>query len=135
MSRRQYVFSKFTKNECAICLGTMFLKNNKMLVCKHRFHKNCIEMALAVNHRCPLCNKSQSNTNMDPTTILFNAIVDQDQKTVKEYVSRKDINWHKTFSGETLSDTAKKTGNIEIIDLMIKDKAISNVPLLYPRLQ
>jgi hypothetical protein len=50
-------------------------------------------------------------------------------------VSRKDINWHKTFSGETLSDTAKKTGNIEIIDLMIKDKAISNVPLLYPRLQ
>ena len=42
------------ENECPICLDTF--KNPKTLKkCQHKFCKSCLDQALKVNNRCPVC--------------------------------------------------------------------------------
>ena len=42
------------ENECPICLDT-FKDPKTLKKCKHKFCKSCIDQALKVNNRCPVC--------------------------------------------------------------------------------
>ena len=47
-----------TDNECSICYTKYSLQNSSgQLLCKHIFHKNCIQKWLETSNTCPLCRK------------------------------------------------------------------------------
>lgn len=65
------VTSAIEKNtECSICLDP--LQNNlaQISMCKHIFHRTCIETWIGLNHpTCPLCQTSITDTNRIVTVI------------------------------------------------------------------
>jgi hypothetical protein len=50
------------KEECPICLEELNSNDSKVLVCKHSFHKLCIDTWLERKNICPLCRFHLTNT-------------------------------------------------------------------------
>ena len=55
--------------ECPICLDTM--KDPRALKCKHKFCSNCLQQALDVSNKCPVCQEPQGvlQGNQPPGTM------------------------------------------------------------------
>lgn len=66
--KRISTFLRFRRGLCAICLEPMFVHKNKLLKCKHTFHKRCIEIILRIHNKCPICNSN--NKLKSPIEIL-----------------------------------------------------------------
>jgi hypothetical protein len=49
------------ENECPICLDNLNIYEHKILPCKHKFHKLCVNTWLQRNNICPLCRLPVSN--------------------------------------------------------------------------
>jgi hypothetical protein len=43
------------ENECPICLDNLNINETKILPCKHKFHKLCVNTWLQRKNICPLC--------------------------------------------------------------------------------
>ena len=48
-------------NKCAICWEPVW-RNGKILLCDHKFHRNCINTWLNQNNTCPLCRREVAPT-------------------------------------------------------------------------
>ena len=63
------------ENECPICLDTF--KNPKTLKkCKHKFCTSCIDQALKVNNRCPVCKAPCGvlRGSQSPVAVAFSSL-------------------------------------------------------------
>lgn len=45
----------YVERECPICMHTLKADSAKLLICKHGFHSDCINMWLVTNPTCPVC--------------------------------------------------------------------------------
>lgn len=54
--------------KCVICLDNVYKKDHIKTLCKHSFHKYCIDNWLKNNNKCPLCRtiiRNENNNNDD----------------------------------------------------------------------
>ncbi len=52
------------KDKCAICLKTIYENDFTKTLCKHIFHKKCIDTWLISKSTCPLCRYKLKNNNI-----------------------------------------------------------------------
>lgn len=85
-------------NDCAICFELINKDNLGEIrwLCKHEFHKNCIELwSLSGNNTCPLC-RSELNIHPPPDTTLSNDIIYSYSQLINVHMKYRQIynnNW------------------------------------------
>ena len=62
---KQYIESKslILISKCVICLDNVYKKDHIKTLCKHSFHKDCLDNWSKNNNKCPLCRTLLHNEN------------------------------------------------------------------------
>lgn len=78
--KREFIQLKFPHDqECPICFNNMKNKVVKYTICKHVFHKSCLNKWLQYKSSCPSCrsyvtSKREIDDDFDSLRDLFNSI-------------------------------------------------------------
>lgn len=65
-----------TSQDCPICYEAIDAGCEKVLKCKHVFHKECIEKWLSTKSTCPICRKPIKKTRQQRGPVYFEDYVD-----------------------------------------------------------
>lgn len=90
------------KEECPICLEELNSNNSKVLVCKHSFHKLCIDTWLERKNICPLCRFPLDTTykcwNERHRFIKYKIKINEDHVIFKHCFYKRTYNYKKIKS-------------------------------------
>ena len=90
------------KEECPICLEDLNSNDSKVLVCKHSFHKLCIDTWLERKNICPLCRFPLDVTykcwNERKRFIKYKIIINDDHVIFKHWFSKRTYYYKKIKS-------------------------------------
>lgn len=58
--------SSLSQSNCAICMDLPFNNNPTSTLCGHVFCKKCIEQAIQLYQKCPICNRKLKKNQIHP---------------------------------------------------------------------